>query len=207
MFSLIRRLFQRQCFNSDPTDLDLDWLHPPADVHDVAAWDRYWEGHAAHGLGPARSDAMASDPDLVNLMMQLGLKTVLCAGNGLSQEPIALAALGFRVTALDLSPRAVMYTQNFDPDFLYQMHCSPGKVSEGGGEINFVTGNLLEAEVCPGPYDVVIERCTVQLFNKKERHLALNRLIARLGNPGLFVSQVHNGGWRPGRPLEHFAEP
>jgi hypothetical protein len=39
-------------------------------------------------------------------MSASGLRTVLCAGNGISPEPRALAAAGFDVTALDFSPAA-----------------------------------------------------------------------------------------------------
>jgi len=43
---------------------------------------------------------MSSDPTLPALLSRRGARTVLCAGNGLSIEPIALALLGFRVTVL-----------------------------------------------------------------------------------------------------------
>jgi hypothetical protein len=46
------------------------------------------------------------DWELVGAMRANGMKTVLCVGNGISQEPRALAWAGFDVTALDLSPLA-----------------------------------------------------------------------------------------------------
>ncbi len=42
-----------------------------------------------------------------------GLKFVLRAGNGCSQEPRALAEAGFEVTAIDISSTAVQAAKNF----------------------------------------------------------------------------------------------
>jgi hypothetical protein len=76
--------------------------------------------------------------------------------------------------------------------------------------VEFVTGDLLDLTVCPGPFDVVIERRTVHLFPEHERRAALEALAGRLSQVGIFLSQCDDPGWpsrsRP-RPLPfHVAE-
>jgi hypothetical protein len=79
-------------------------LTPPRDVHDATAWDAYWTNHLQVGLmEQALSDMMSSDERLIGLLTRRGATTILCAGNGLSTEPLSLAVHGFQVTALDLS--------------------------------------------------------------------------------------------------------
>jgi hypothetical protein len=85
------------------------------------------------------------------------------------------------------------------------MHQSAACPNQGGGTLTFVTGDLMDPDVCPGPFDVVIERRTLQLFPATEQMEGLERLIARLGTPGLFVSHQHLGCWRPGDSREHYA--
>jgi hypothetical protein len=64
-----------------------------------------------------------------------------------------------------------------------------------GGSIAGVIGDLIDPAVCPGPFDVVIERRTVQLFrDDEEKHAAMDRLAARLGDRGLLVGHQHSGG-------------
>jgi hypothetical protein len=91
----------------EPLDVDMGWFRPPRDVHDHALWDRYWRDQVTHGLTPPLFDMLCSFTPLVPPLIKRGAKTLLCAGNGISQEPRALAAAGFEVTAMDLSPAAV----------------------------------------------------------------------------------------------------
>jgi hypothetical protein len=87
------------------------------------------------------------------------------------------------------------------------MHLPEGQRYTGqGGSLSLVTGDLTETLICPGPYDVVIERRTLQLFPAGEQIGALEKLVARLSEKGTFVSQVHSGCWRPGESRAHFAE-
>jgi SAM-dependent methyltransferase len=186
---------------------DLAWLRPPLDVRDPAAWDRYWDGQLAHGnVASAFGDMMSSNRELPGLLRRRGVQTVLCVGSGLSAEPHALARMGFDVTALDLSPRAteVGRTLDFGPD--PRMHRAEGASAAAvpPGTLSYIAGDLLDAAVCPGPFDCIIERRTVQLL--PDRELALDRLAARLAPKGLLISHVHNGAWRPGVSREHFAQ-
>jgi hypothetical protein len=54
--------------------------------------------------------------------------------------------------------------------------------------MDFVVGDLLDPSVCPGPFDVVIERRVVQTFWEKGCPAALSALAARLGTVGIFLS-------------------
>lgn len=182
------------------------------------------------------SDQMSSDTALPRLLAVRGARTILCAGNGLSMEAISLALLGFDVTALDIStvPAAVFAATlrdaehplrriagfrlrddgsvNFDaggsidPASYPPMHRSADYPARGGGSLSFASGDLVDPEVCPGAFDVVIERRTLQLFPEIERLVALDRLIARLSDRGVFVSQEHRGNWRPGDDRTHYAK-
>jgi len=54
----------------------------------------------------------------------------------------------------------------------------------GGGTLSFLSGDLLDPSFCKGPFDVIIERRTVQLFSSSERDEILQRLAARLNSNG-----------------------
>jgi hypothetical protein len=134
-------------------------------------------------------------------------KSILCAGNGLSTEALSLATHGFEVTALDISPVAadLMGRRPIDAEPLANMHGDGPAVLHPGGSFTFVAGDLMDAAVCPGPFDVVIERRTVQLLPEHERRAAFDRLVDRLATTGMFVSHQHVGWWRPGEPRDHYA--
>ena len=196
-------------------------------------WKHHLEvGALEQGL----SDQMASDETLASLLAERGARTILCAGNGLSMEALSLALLGFDVTALDISvvPGEVFQamlsdekhpvrqvpgfssrddgsvafegTGPIDPAPAPSMHQSAAFHARRGGSLAFVTGDLTEPDVCPGPFDVLIERRTLQLFPEAERPLALERLSARLSNRGVFVSQQHDGRCGLDDDRTHYAE-
>jgi hypothetical protein len=56
-------------------------------------------------------DLFCDDRPLVDAMRVNGFSSILCVGAGISLEPRALAAAGFQVTALDLSPFAIGIAQ------------------------------------------------------------------------------------------------
>lgn len=182
------------------------------------------------------SDQMSSETTLPDLVGKRGSRVILCAGNGLSTEAISLALDGFTVTALDISAvpgevfRALLHDTEhplsripgpnvnddgsatfagaglIDPELCPPMHRSADYPPRGGGSLSFLTGDLVDPAICSGPFDVVIERRTLQLFPEAERLVALDRLIARLSNRGVFVSQQHVGRWRPGDDRTHYAD-
>lgn len=72
-----------------------------------------------------------------------------------------------------------------------------------GGTLEFLAGDLLDPEFCPGTFDVIIERRTVQLYSPADCDRILERLTARLAPRGIFLSHCHMGWWRPGEPRTH----
>jgi len=195
---LLRRRAPRPAVEPAPeADLELDPLMPPRDVSDVSAWDRYWDAHVREGFGPGFFDAPIR-PDLVTIVKAAGLRRVLCAGNGLSLEPWYFAVEGCQVTALDLSPRAAEILQivELPPEWRLQ-------ADQSGGHIDYVVGDLRDPAVCPGPFDVIIERRTAQLYEEHELDEVLAALAARLDEHGIFVSHCHDGGWRPPASPRH----
>jgi hypothetical protein len=84
-----------------------------------------------------------------------------------------------------------------------RIHRNDNVSHRGGGSLSFVTGDLMNADLCRGPFDVVVERRTVQLFPEPERIGALQQLVTRLGRRGVFVSQQHFGWWKAGQPINH----
>src|ERR1044072_5806100 len=211
MRGLIRKLFGRQAApvldepgrtreqaGLDDSE-DFDWLFPPSTVVDSAAWDRYWQDQLSHGVA-GLVHLFVNDGELVEAMRANGLKTVLCVGNGISQEPRALAWAGFDVTSLDISPFAAKVASEAAPpdDFLARLVGE--KQGDSNGLLKFVVGDICDAACCPGPFDVVIDRKTLQLWPKAERPLALQAVANRLAARGIFFSQSHNGGWKPPAP-------
>jgi hypothetical protein len=53
------RFSLKRLFGRDDPDDELSWLWPPRNMHDSAAWDRYWNGYVSHGIGPGLNDMMA----------------------------------------------------------------------------------------------------------------------------------------------------
>jgi hypothetical protein len=68
-------------------------------------------------------------------------------------------------------------------------------------------GDFRDPAVCPGPFDVVIERRTVQLFPDDDRANALQLLADRLDGHGIFLSHCHDARWRPPAARVHLTEP
>jgi SAM-dependent methyltransferase len=211
MFSKFKRLFNRgdRGPKLEPLvddDRDLSWLDPPKDRLDVTGWDRYWLEHVRHGLGPPLFDMFCDDRGLVAVMNDQGMTSVLCAGSGISQEPKALAEAGFKVVALDLSPQAIEIARGFQfPAKGFEFFCEPGS-RRPGGRVDFVVGTFLDSTVCPGPFDVIIERRTAQLFFGRDIGSVLGTLAQRLGQDGIFLSHCHDAAWKPPASPRHFTE-
>jgi len=211
-------------------------LWPPKDVRNPEAWNQYWRNMLEYGsMEIGFGDMMASSPELLGLLKRRNVRRILCVGNGMSGEALSLALFGFDVTALDLSSipasafdvmlrnpdsplvrssglvrrddGTVMFSSTaIDPEQCPRIHQGEGHSPGGGGMLQFVTGDVLDASTCPGPFDAVIERRTLQLFTPDDQRRALHMIQARLAAHGIVVSHQHNGGWRPDQPRTHFAE-
>jgi hypothetical protein len=184
---------------------DFAWMVPPSNLVDPAPWDDYWRRQFAHGVA-GFGDVFCNDVALVEVMRSCGLRTILCVGNGVSQEARALAWAGFDVTALDLSPLATAAAMQAArrPERLADLVGEQSQQSSG--QLQFVIGDLCDVSVCPGPFDVVIERRTLQLYPEHERPHALQAVAGRLALRGIFFSHSHDGGWRPPAPRTHACE-
>lgn len=186
-------------------DDDYDWLTPPISLVDPVPWDMFWYAQISHGFADF-IHLFCDDGALVDTMRANGLKTVLCVGNGISQEPRALAWAGFDVTALDLSPYATQVASELNPPTEFLAGLVGGRSAGPNGSLKFVSGNLCDGECCPGPYDVIIERKTLQLYSDEYKPRAIEAVANRLASPGIFFSQSHDGWWKPPAPPVHAIE-
>ena len=184
----------------------LDQFQPPRDVHDPAAWDRYWDNQFANektaGLAVMMAEIFSRARDVAKLMKAAGSTSILCAGHGVSREAAVLARAGFSVVALDLSPRAAEWCGRLDLDDASLRRFLDPDQEAPGGHVEYVTGDLTDPRVSVGPFDLIIERRTVQLFGDA-RGQALEALAARLAPRGVLLSHWHNGAWRPPSPRTH----
>ncbi|MGE5191712.1 MAG: class I SAM-dependent methyltransferase [Deltaproteobacteria bacterium] len=185
---------------------NFDWLFPPNTVRDPAAWDAYWEKQLYYGVA-GFVHMFVDDGDLVDAMRQNGLHSVLCIGNGISQEPRALAWAGFDVTSLDLSPLAAKTAREASPAEEFLARLVGGRAGGQDGRVEFVVGDLCDPACCPGPYDVVIDRKTLQLWPDADRPMAIQAVADRLATRGIFFSQSHDGAWKPPAPPRHLVRP
>ena len=215
MREFLKRLFQQRAPTQAATesggdadvgsDDDCNWMFPPSTVVDPTAWDQYWRDQLSHGVA-GFVHLFVDDGDLVDAMRASGLRTVLCVGNGISQEPRALAWAGFDVTAMDLSPLATEVASSATPPDGLLTQLVGGRSGGLNGHLEFVVGDLCDPSCCPGPYDVVIDRKTLQLFADADRATAMQAVANRLASPGIFYSQSHDGSWKPPAPRRHAAE-
>jgi Methyltransferase domain len=190
---------------------------------DAAYWDQWWndllsDGRALPYMFPIIESPMVlhqgnyyavahSDDLLISVMVEHGLRTILCAGSGISMEPRALAEAGFNVTALDVSPTALRVVEGIELGPNGVRHFCGSGAHRTGGHVDFVVGSLLDMTVCPGPFDVVIERRTVQRFEENDRPAALRALAGRLGEIGILLSHCNDNQYFPSkeRGLFHHA--
>ena len=181
------------------------WFFPPEDPNDVAAWDKYWMDQVSHGFGPLLFDIFCHDRDLIQVMFDEGMKNVLCAANGMSQEPKALAVVGFQVVALDFSSVALKISTSWKLDSKgLEIFCDP-KWRHEWGHLEYVVGNILDPAVCPGPFDVIIERRTSQLLPEEQKAVFLEALAKRLSPEGILFCHSHDARGGPFTETKHFS--
>ena len=110
----------------------------------------------------------------------------------------------FDVTVLDLSPLVREAAGTSDPpqDLLQEL-LREYPIADVRGKLEYVQGDLHDSSLCRGPYDMIVERRTLQLFPDDRRPRAIAAVADRLAMRGIFFSQSHNGGWRPPEPRIH----
>lgn len=215
MWSWLRKLFDppRTGSVAPSTGIETE-LGPPEDLSSEEGWDRYWQTRIDNRTALAIEAMMdvgfcqKQRQALLDTMRREQKRSILCVGNGLSGEAFAFQAAGCAVTILEKSPlaAAVARTMRLAPDFLTRFFERPS--DSPGGSLDVVHGDLFDPAASPGPYDVVIERRTLQLwYAKEEFERGLEAVTGRLAPDGLFVTHVHLGFWRPDQPRDHFAEP
>src|SRR5262245_33344425 len=139
MAGFIQRLMQRLTSRSSARN-DWSWMCPPTTLVDPQPWDKFWRDRLTNGMAGA-VHMFCDDGPLIDAMRANGLKTVLCVGNGISQEPRALAWAGFKVTAVDLSPFATEVAQAATlPDDLLA-YIVGGRTPNPNGHVEFVVGD------------------------------------------------------------------
>ncbi len=152
-------------------------------------WDQFW------AINPDGGDFGADmTAYLVPILRQRAPLRVLCVGNGKALEAHALAAAGFRVDSLDISPavNAFLEAVKVPNAVLARILKEPcdGEVARP----TIYTGDVCNAEDCPGPYDTVIIRRTMQHFPDEAIPRVMELLCKRLTDTGLLVLQGHNAG-------------
>lgn len=171
---------------------NLEWRSPPENREDPKGWDWYWEERLKEEE-PSNLFFYFEILDLlIPVLREFNLKKILCAGNGISLEPYALASAGFEVTSVDLSLKAIDFMKNFQFRDKHLERFFSKEECRDGGSVQFLHGDLRDEQLCPGPYDVIITRRTLQLLPEDKRWKALESLEQRLSHKGVFISHDHN---------------
>lgn len=167
---------------------------PPESVRDAAGWDRYWR----YQITEEDDDGwfyFELAPVLVPAFLAAGFHTLLDVGCGVSLEPGAFAWAGFAVTGLELSQVAVDHAAARP---FAEAHASrffgenTQTLRRSDGRVEYVVGDFLDADVCPGTYDVVMSRRTIQHYRDEPLAAALDSLVRRLSPSGALVLHFHN---------------
>ena len=95
---------------------------------------------------------------------------------------------------MDFSAQAIEIAKSFElPSEGFEFYCDPAS-RKPGGSLEFVVGDILDPKVCPGPFDVIIERRTAQIFFAHDLgQTVLDALANRLSDNGIFLSHCHDG--------------
>jgi len=178
----------------------------PTNINDVEGWNYFWKYLINIDKHDLLFDIFDDSSWLIPFLKKLGYQTILCAGNGISLEPYALAYAGFDVTVLDVSAYANQYLSSYQisgQELKYLSYFDNLNLEEVPTEeilnkvksVKFVTGSIFDNDICPGLFDVIITRRTVQLFNlisEDQLIAAMQSLLNRLTPTGLLINHGHN---------------
>jgi Methyltransferase domain len=190
VFRWLERILQRRSIDDD----DVQWLFPPETLTDPDAWDEFWRRRAESPLQFMECYMFAEPAEIGKVLAENGLTSVLCVGSGPSVEPWMFARAGYDVTVLELSPFAVQKAQE-------EIQKAAEIASGPCANLQWVVGDLMNPDLCPGPFDLILERKTLQMFARENRlDTAMTAVVNRLNARGIFFSHCHDGGWKPPAP-------
>ena len=177
----------------------LRWLptrpmpQPPGfDVFSPAAWDVWWKERLAAHTPPIELCHLWEPirPALPRMRAE-NARSVLSVGCGICLDLRAFAAAGLAVTGLDISSVAIEYARTTVLGDRIQ-HFLDDADLRPGGTLELAHGDLFDSAQCPGPYDVVLCRSTIQYFHFDGRLPAAIAAIAdRLAPSGLLIIGTH----------------
>jgi SAM-dependent methyltransferase len=175
--------------------LDLEEPKPNRpDVLNASEWDGWWVANHVSAPGPASRHVSGFEVvrSLLPFLRARPGARVLSAGCGVSLEVRALAAAGVDAVGLDVSELAIAHARScthFEEEAARFL--SPGQRRRGGSAA-WVTGSLLDPAACPGPFDAIICRATLQYFWRQGLlDEAIDALTARLAPDGVLVVTSH----------------
>lgn len=144
------------------------------------------------------------------------VRRILCLGNGVSQEPRALAHAGFEVIGLDISQTATDFAASFQLSntelrmfFQWDELGYEGvfeRQARPGGSCRFVRGDAFDSRVAQGPFDAIFSWRTLQGFDDHEVDEILRAMDARLSAAGLLFITGQNAARSTVRISDALAE-
>ncbi len=170
----------------------------PLDVESHHEWDLYWRGRPLPS--PSWEVWRERFAPWIELFRERGLNSLLFVGNGLSPEPQLFSYAGFQSVSLELSGVANQSAAQWSfpnhgeevcPSCETQSSCWLASIESGSKKAKFVTGSMFDAHACSGPFDVLVIRRTLHLFQGRRLHEALRRLRERLRPGGVLIVEIH----------------
>jgi hypothetical protein len=90
-----------------------------------------------------------------------------------------------------------IFSQLDDKNTIFESYYDKSLFKQGGS-VEFLEGNIFDLNDCPGPYDIIIERRTIQGFlEPQDRDKAVKCLVKRLAKKGILFSHYHDSRGDP----------
>jgi len=147
---------------------------------------------AAFSKGDVPWDISRPHPALVNLVetKRIVPGRVFEPGPGLGHDAVYLASNGFRVTALDISKRAVSMLRK--------------RIAKLGLDIDLIVGDVLRDGPTEGEFDYIFERSVLQTLPPTQRAHYILRLAENLKPKGKYIGIIR-GPREPIPESQHYA--
>ncbi len=193
MLSFIRSLFSGREATSGGR-------HHAEEVRNPEWWNKWWASHAGDSL-PIYSLAF----QMREYFESTPVSRALFAGNGVSIEPLDFVAMGAEVTALDISDVALLRLQANCAAPTVREHrydtYREGKLAKqcvwtppyrAGGTIRFVRGDIADASVETGPFDLIVCRKVLQYYSGEALGRMCDSLVSRMALRSLLIVEFMN---------------